>query len=316
MVLRATNSVASMTVIIILGYMLAGTKAFKENHAAVLITKYLSRVALPVYMSYNMISVFSSRKELFETFKLMPIPCLLVLGGVMLGRLLAKICGVRFGRRGVFANACGLGNIVFIGFPLAQYILGPIGQGYNITYYIVNTTLFWVVGTFELRKDYDKEIRFFELSNLKKILSPPMCGFIFGIILVIAGVRVPAFIEMSMEKIAGTSSPLGMIFIGSVIREATWKNQGYVRDALILIFYKFFIAPLIMIMILTLLLLPQIAKQSFYILSLMPGMTQLGLMSREYKSDYAFAATWVALSTILCAIMIPIQVWCMTFLLE
>jgi len=298
-----------------LGYFLAGVRIFQENHAGLLISKYLTKVALPIYMAYNTMSIYPSREALLETIQLTPFPFLLIGFGMLIGLISAKLFRIQSGRQGVFINACSLGNTVFLGIPIADFVLGAESQGFNMTYYMANTVMFWTFGTYVLRKDHDTKIHFFDIENLKQIFSPCILGFLSGVILVLLRIPIPAFLEISMDKISDTSSALGMIFIGSIIREINWKTSGALRDILILIPYKFFVMPLLMLAILYYLPLPIIAKQAFYILSLMPGMTQLGLMSREYGSDAVFAATWIALSTVLCIFMLPAQVWIMSMVL-
>ena len=304
-----------MFLIIMLGYFLARTRIFQENHADLLISKYLIRVAIPIYMVYSTVSVYSSREVLWNTIQWVPVPFLLVGTGMAAGLIAAKLLHVRDGRQGVFINACGLGNTVFLGIPIASFVLGPASQGFNMTYYMANTIMFWTLGTFSLRKDHDGDIRFFHIGSLKKIFSPCMLGFLLGIVLVFLQIPIPVFLETFMEKISDTSSALGMIFIGAVIQKTMWRPDEFLRDILILLLCKFAAMPLLMLAVLYHLPLPVIAKQAFFILSLMPGMTQLGLMSREYGSDAAFAAAWIALSTVLCIFLLPAQVWVMSMVL-
>lgn len=315
LIVRAANSVASMFAVILVGYVWADTQFFRERQVGATISHYLTRVALPVYMVHNITSLYS-RDTLAETLELIYIPFLLIGLGMIAGLFITRVFKIQDGRRGVIVNACSLGNIVFLGFPIAQFVLGEESIGINMTYYMANTILFWIVGTYALQRDFQADIRFFQRETIKKILSPPMLGFLAGIACVLLDVPFPQFLEMAMENISGTCSALGMIFIGSVIRETTWNERSFFRDLLVLIPYKFLLVPSLALAVLVHLRIPMIAKQSFYIMSCMPGMTQLGLMSREYGSDAPFAAAWVATSTLLCVCMLPLQIWIMELFLK
>lgn len=316
MVVRAVNSVCAIALIISLGYIMAGTSLFQMNKADVLISKYLTRVALPIYMAYNTRSIYSSREEILETFQMIPIPLVVAGSGMILGKLMTVVFRVQKKRRGVIINACGLGNIVFLGLPIVQSVLGQECQGYGITYYMVNTILFWTFGTYTLRKDHDENMVFWSRENVKGILSPPLLGFLFGICWVLLQIPFPMALEIAMGKVSDSCSALGMIFIGSVIRGTKWEKAEYLKDLILLVPYKFLLMPALMLILISLMPIPLLAKETFFILSLMPGMTQLGLMSQECGSDSSFAAMWIALSTVLCVLMIPLEVSLMTVFLH
>ena len=226
LIVRAANSVASMFAVILVGYVWADTQFFRERQVGATISRYLTRVALPVYMVHNITSLYS-RDTLAETLELIYIPFLLIGLGMIAGLFITRVFKIQDGRRGVIVNACSLGNIVFLGFPIAQFVLGEESIGINMTYYMANTILFWIVGTYALQRDFQADIRFFQRETIKKILSPPMLGFLAGIACVLLDVPFPQFLEMAMENISGTCSALGMIFIGSVIRETTWNERSF-----------------------------------------------------------------------------------------
>ena len=50
-------------------------------------------------------------------------------------------------------------------------------------------------------------------------------------------------------------------------------------------------------------------KGVYYLLSLMPAMTQSGIMTKAYNSDYKFTSIWIAVSSILGAVSLPLYVW-------
>ena len=53
----------------------------------------------------------------------------------------------------------------------------------------------------------------------------------------------------------------------------------------------------------------------FFLLSSMPAMTQLSVMSKESGSDVEFASLLIAVTTVLSIFMIPVYAWIVTLVL-
>ena len=56
---------------------------------------------------------------------------------------------------------------------------------------------------------------------------------------------------------------------------------------------------------------PSEMKQVFFVLSTMPSMTQMGIMAKEYESDYEFACTVITATTIVSMLTIPVFMYLM-----
>ena len=69
------------------------------------------------------------------------------------GYLWRRFAQVETKHQGAFSAMFTFSNTIFIGLPINLAIFGEKAVPYVLLYYIVNTTLFWTIGIFELAKD-------------------------------------------------------------------------------------------------------------------------------------------------------------------
>jgi len=306
MIVNAAYSVLSMLLIIAVGFFMGGTAFFKEHDVGAAITIYLKNIGIPVYMCYNAITNFSSRAELKALFETLPFSLLTVAGSFAIGTALAYLLRIRPTRRGTFINAVGFSNTVFLGFPVISAIFDEAVLPKGMMFYAANTIVFWTIGVYMLRRESGTAPKFFTRANLKQVAAPPLIGFVIGLLIVALEIELPPFLMTAVRNISGTSSPLGMMFIGTVIRATDLRQGGILRDVVVLFLVRFIAFPVILLGLMRVLPIDLETRRVFYMLALMPAMTQLGVMSRVSGGDYKFASVWITISTILGVGSIPL----------
>ena len=78
---------------------------------------------------------------------------------------------------------------------------------------------------------------------------------------------------------------------------------------------RFVIAPAILLTIMLNLPLSDMAKQVYLIMTVMPAMTQFGIVAKESNADYEFAAMAIAITTVVSMLLIPAYIMLITFLM-
>ena len=307
MVINAIENTLSLFIFMGVGFYLRGKSWFGEKGADIF-CKYPVRVAIPCYMVYNVITTSSSPQELLEIVRYMPISIVFMLMTLGLGLVLCKLFGVAQERRGVFINGVAFSNTVLIGFPVISGLFGQEAVPLGMIYYTANTLLFWTVGTYLLRQDSGQQAQFFTCQNCKKFFSPPIWGLLIGVALVLLRVELPGFAFSSLEKIAHTSTPIALMFIGSILRSTDYKKLRLTKDLLVIVLTRAVIAPAMMALLCMSLPISTLMRQVLFILSTMPARTQLGIMAKEYESDYAFASAAVAVTSAICLPMLPLYI--------
>lgn len=111
-------------------------------------------------------------------------------------------------------------------FLVTQALWGQGITSIGVIYYIASTLLFWTVGIWLLRKDGKSEAarEGSALAGLKKLASPPIIGMALGMAAVFFEIQVPDFVLKPLSMISQVTSPLALVFIGSVIRNMDLKT--------------------------------------------------------------------------------------------
>lgn len=305
MLWNSIQSVLSLLIMIGIGWVIAGRAWFGKSGMDVC-SKFCVKIAIPCYMFYNVLTTCKDRTELFRIVKNLPIPVMVILVCLGISVLLAFLFRVSKSRRGVFINAVTFSNTTIVGFPVIIALMGEKALSDAMVYYMANTTLFWTLGTWLLRRDSGQKTRPGWKKEIKNIFSPPLVGFLLGVAVVLLKINLPEFLMSSISYVKQSTTALSMVFIGSVIRMTDLKEIRFSRELIMILAGRFVIAPAIMFGLCLLLPVDPQLQLVFCIMTIMPAMTQLGIMAKESGSDYSFASVVITVTTILAMAAIPV----------
>ena len=296
-------------ILVILGMILVGfiigEKGWFDDKSRGLLAKLVTQVALPCYMLYTITQRFTAADLLIMLPALrFPALSMVILLGIATG--VARIFAVRQDRRGLFISMFFNSNTIFVGLPINQALFGDASIPYVLIYYMCNTTFFWTLGTYLIQRDGEGEAQFDLKTSLKKVFSPPLMGFLLGLVLVMLQIKLPAFLASDLQYLGNLTTPLSMIFIGLSVSHVGVKQLVLGKEQLLILLGRFLVAPLLMASIVYWVPLPSLMKQVFIIQSAMPVMTNAPVVARLYGADSDYAAVMVTETTLATMVVIPI----------
>ena len=302
--LRSISGILVILVMILVGFVI-GEKGWFDDKSRGLLAKLVTQVALPCYMLYTITQRFTAA-DLLKMLPALRFPALsmVLLLGIATG--VARIFAVRQDRRGLFISMFFNSNTIFVGLPINQALFGDASIPYVLIYYMCNTTFFWTLGTYLIQRDGEGEAQFDLKTSLKKVFSPPLMGFLLGLVLVMLQIKLPAFLASDLQYLGNLTTPLSMIFIGLSVSHVGVKQLVLGKDQLLILFGRFLVAPLLMATIVYWAHLPSLMKQVFIIQSAMPVMTNAPVVARLYGADSDYAAVMVTETTLATMVVIPI----------
>ena len=266
-------------ILVILGMILVGfvmgEKGWFDDKSRGLIAKLVTQIALPCYMLYTITQRFTAA-DLLKMLPDLRFPALSMVILLGIATAVASIFAVKKERRGLFI------------------------------YYMCNTTFFWTLGTYLIQRDGEGEAEFDLKTSLKKIFSPPLMGFMLGLVIVILHIKLPVFLASDLQYLGSLTTPLSMIFIGLSVSNAGVKQLILKKDQLLILLGRFVVAPLLMAAIVYWAPLPTLMKQVFIIQSAMPVMTNAPVVAKLYGADSDYAAVMVTETTLATMVVIPI----------
>ena len=317
--LTSLQSIIPIVLLIALGYILKGRGMFNDTFSS-----NLSRLIMSVILPAG---VFVSVLHHMQTSDLWDLRYgLLVVGltyfvSYIVAFIMMKMLRVPPGRRGIFINMVVNDNCLFIGLPVQIALFGPEALPYFLLYYIGNTISVWMVGVFLIEMDplpqnssaTGESVRpSGHKFSWKKLLPPPLMGFIVALIFLYAQIPVPTILHNTLNYLGDMVTPLSLLYIGIVLHDAGLKSMALNKDSLGGIFGRFVIAPLIMFgVIITVcyiggITLEPIAMITFIVQSAGPVIAVLPIVANESGADLPFATGLVMISTILFVFVIPL----------
>lgn len=302
--LRSISGILVILGMILVGFVI-GEKGWFDDKSRGLLAKLVTQVALPCYMLYTITQRFTAA-DLLKMLPALRFPALsmVILLGIATG--VARIFAVRQDRRGLFISMFFNSNTIFVGLPINQALFGDASIPYVLIYYMCNTTFFWTLGTYLIQRDGEGEAQFDIRTSLKKVFSPPLMGFLLGLVLVMLQIKLPAFLASDLQYLGNLTTPLSMIFIGLSVSHVGVKQLVLGKDQLLILLGRFLVAPLLMASIVYWVPLPSLMKQVFIIQSAMPVMTNAPVVARLYGADSDYAAVMVTETTLATMVVIPI----------
>ena len=302
--LRSISGILVILGMILVGFVI-GEKGWFDDKSRGLLAKLVTQVALPCYMLYTITQRFTAA-DLLKMLPALRFPALSMVVLLGIATAVARIFAVRQDRRGLFISMFFNSNTIFVGLPINQALFGDDSIPYVLIYYMCNTTFFWTLGTYLIQRDGEGEARFDLKTSLKKVFSPPLMGFLLGLVLVMLQIKLPAFIASDLQYLGNLTTPLSMIFIGLSVSHVGVKQLVLGKDQLLILLGRFLVAPLLMATIVYWAPLPSLMKQVFIIQSAMPVMTNAPVVARLYGADSDYAAVMVTETTLATMVVIPI----------
>ncbi len=296
--LTVVNQIAIFFILITVGIF-----ARRLNLIGKTFTKQLSNLVL--YITLPAMVIVSMNFE-FSDDLLANAIVIFALGPVMYGMLFlvawifSKTIKGTDREKAIFKFMIIFGNVGYIGYPVASIVFGKPGVFYAAILNIWIQALMWTLGIALVSGTKNK-------FNLKKIfVNPGIISIAIGFSLFLFSIKLPSFLQESLELLGNSTTPLAMIIIGATIGEA--KLSDTFKDVRLIIYsvVKLAIVPFIMYLLLLPFDLSPLVKGVPIVLSAMPAAANVSVFAMKHDSDYILGSRGVVVSTILSLVSIPV----------
>jgi predicted permease len=303
---KSIESILTIIILIAVGYVFTHAGWFNESTSK-LFSRVVMNISLPCYMFFNITTTFD-RAQLESLSKNLIVPFVSIGSSYLLSIVVSNVIKVDRSRKGVFRSMFFASNTMFIGLPVNLALFGEASIPFVLLYYLANTTFYWTVGAYEVSMDnpLSKRISIMNINTVRRIFNPAVIGFLTGVLVVLSGLRMPAFISDSSKYIGNLTTPLAMIFTGIVLYSVKLREIKFDKDVITLLLARALICPLLMLLLLQFFPVPKLMGMVFVIQAAMPAITSTGVVAREYGSDYQFAAVMTAVTTAASLVIIPV----------
>ncbi|MFL9824806.1 AEC family transporter [Rhodoplanes sp. SY1] len=314
-IFESLSGVFSCMLMIALGTWLTHRGWFDEATGR-LFSRLAMTIAIPCYMIVSMTKSYT-RHDLVQAGTAAAVPLVVMLTVWAIGVAVSFLARVPAQRRGAFQAMFFVSNSGFIGFPVNVALFGEAALPYAVIYYLVQTLLFWTIGVYGLSLDGPRFAAqrdgsvvvvprpAFGLSTLRNIVTPPLVGSVLAVVLILGGIKLPTFLSSTLGYLGGMTTPLAMLFLGIAIYVSNLKAVRMSRDMWILVAARFLIAPAVVLLVTSLIEVPDLMRKVYVIEAAMPVMTQVSIAARAYNADAGYIAVMTGLTTVMGLVTIP-----------
>ncbi|WP_422445207.1 AEC family transporter [Thermoanaerobacterium sp. DL9XJH110] len=301
---KSAQSILSIILMISTGYILTARGWFDENSSELLV-KLVVKLSFPLMLIQNIMSNFN-KDNLLNASRGLIVPFLSMTLCYLMGAAFSRILKVKKERQGVFKLMFFTSNTIYMGLPVNIALFGEKSLPYALLYYIANTIFFWTLGIYIIDQNgSQKYYKIFSVESIKRIFSPSLTAFFLATVLILLNIKLPPFLMDTFKYMGNLTTPLSMLFIGITIRSIDLKQVRFDRDMAGVLFGRFFVSPLTILLISLAFPLPKLMRDVFIIQASMPVMTNTAIITRAYNTDYEYAAIMVTITTIVSVLIIP-----------
>jgi len=310
----ACGGVTTIFLVGLLGYLLArrgwvGPEMIKQ------LPRIITTVVIPAFLFRNITSSFERDQLLILLYgSLLPLCSISI--SFALAYFFARATRMRHGRQGTFRTGFSISSAAIIGLPVSAALFGEGALQYALLYFIANATFFWTLGNYSIARDGEKaEVRLFSLVTLKHIFSPPLLGFLAGMVIVLLGINIPSFLDKAVRYVGDISIGLSIMYVGMMLNGVDIKADNMERDVLMVFFGRAIFSPVCVLVLSYIFSIPPLMRNVFIIQAALPVMVQVPALAGYYKADSRYATVITTFSNIVCLGALPLWMVLITTLL-
>lgn len=301
------TQIISLFLLIAVGYFLRKSNHLDKKETGA-ISKLLLDLILPAMLISSLqIEISTQIMSKLKSLLLYWIAFYIIL--ILVSTIISKFFPVSKDKKIIIKFFLIFGNVGYMGLPVIDVIFPENGVFFGSIGVVVYNIFLWTYGAnLFLRNNNEKKI------SLRNIFNNGVIAIIFGIFLILAGIKLPTTIMTAIDMLAEATFPLSMLVIGSGLSEI--KISGIFKD-LNIIFYsilKLMIIPVAALVILNHFNIPDPIRAILVLQIAMPAAANGVIFAERYEGNYVFAAESLFFSTLMAAATIPLISYIITYL--
>ncbi|MGI6664828.1 MAG: AEC family transporter [Christensenellaceae bacterium] len=308
--LDAVQIVITILAIIAVGYGVA-KKGWITERVAMFISKIVVLFGVPASALDNILSNFTKKEFLSAGIGIL-LPFFIVGIGFLLGYLVARLCRIAQGSRGVFATMFACSNTIFIGLPVCQALFGEMATTFVLLYDLGHAALFWTLGAYAMQKDgefrrgEESKGTFFSLETIKKIFSPGVISMMLAVAILFLDIQLPMFLSKTFRYLGNLCTPMALIYIGYILQKNGFRNLRIGKGTWGVLLGRVLVIPLLAYGVLRLFQAPVDMSRVFIAQAAMPVMSSTPLVAAEYGSDVELATESMTITMFVSFLLLPL----------
>ncbi|MCT4663438.1 MAG: AEC family transporter [Tissierellales bacterium] len=297
----ATEQIFMLFILIGLGVVLQRSKLVSAEFSKGLST-FVLYVSLPALIIKSMNYEFDP-ELMINSIYLLVSGILFYPLAYIVAKLVGKLLNVGEDKLGVYEFLMIFGNVGFMGYPVMRVLYGEIGIFYAAMFNFSFNLYIWTLGVYLIKKGSGEGV------SARLLINPGTLAVSLGFALFGFSIQLPRVLQLVLESVGGTTTPLSMIVIGMILGTSSgfkWiKNWRLILSSVI----RLLIIPLLVLGIVWFVPMPSMLKGFILILTGMPSAALAAIFSHKYGADHELASRGILLTTFLSLWTIPFLIY-------
>ena len=297
--------------LLIIGY---GAKKFKliSNNMNHDVSNLILFIALPAMMITSLSSYDFSLEMLIQSGKLLAISWCVYALSITMGIVVPKLMKIEGSAKDIFQFTVVFSNVGFMGYPVVNAVFGAEGVFYTALYNLPFNILLWTYGVMvmsrPLRRGSKPIMNEKGSFDIKMLLNPGIVSVFIGFAMFLTSTKLPGPINDTLIMVGNTTTPLSMIFVGSILADMEAKKIFTNKHVFVGSMVRLIVLPLIVLVTLKLFQMNDMMIGIPVIITAMPAAANCAIFATKYGNDYHMGSQAVFISTLLSMISIPLIV--------
>ena len=262
-----------------------------------------SRFAINVltpFLVFSSIAGKFTREDLQSAWIYPALGFSMILFHAMCGRVLLPLLRNRTPeRQATFMHMAAVNNFIYLPIIIIGYLFPGKTVAALLFCSVGSTFGQWTVGIAVMAGNDVKKL-------LKNLISPNSIAVLIAVIYLLLPWKLPAGIIDFTARIGNLAIPLCLILIGASVWISRSKWTSHLLDLFYTTFIRIVLIPLLTLLLLRFIQLPEIARNVALVLAVMPASSGSVLIVREYGGDVDFAGQLILSTTLLGLITMPL----------
>lgn len=215
-----------------------------------------------------------------------------------LGALLGRLLKLSKKQQVIFTNLVGFSNVSFVGYPIISIFLPETGIFLASFFVLAYNFFFFTFGT--ARTSGQTKISYRSIFGNFNII---VCFIMLALYLL--QIKLPTPLQGTLELLGGTSTPLSMIIVGSMLASIRLRDLFTTPPLYLSTLVRLLVLPTITFFVVKGLALPVDAATVILVMTGLPSATLTVIAAEKYNCEPVFASKGVLLSTLLFLLTVP-----------
>lgn len=300
------NQVLILGILVLTGVAASAFGVLAES-ARDLLAKIIFNITLPLMLLTTFSRMDITPELLVNSFSMVGLSFGVMMFMFFTGWLSSRLIKMTRSDSAVFLTHSVFGNIIYLGYPVVHALFGDEGLLYASMMQLVSNLLMWTLGVILLSSGNGTPAK----KSMLKVFNINTFAIIIGLVMFLAGVKLPVVLMKSLGGLGDSNTYLSMIYIGVLMYHSNIRGMLGRGIVYFLTFNRLIAVPVMLIGIFSLVPVVTGFEPDKLVLSVliieasMPCMANIIILARVFGADEKLATANVFISTIFSLITLP-----------